>query len=226
MVSEQDRIRLGLPVVLAVARKLARRLGGKVPIDDLAGIGNVALIEIARSWDPARATFAAYAGARLRWAMLDGLRRETHGRTVTARAAALMASERLSEATADLPEPELPTTQEEDEASLSDLLSAHAAALAVGLISVPEAPPPVETPEEAVGNAESAHQLKAVIGALPDRERALMERHYYGGETFDAVAEDLGISKSWASRLHERAIQSVRRAFVDGNGGAFGPASP
>ena len=39
-----------------------------------------------------------------------------------------------------------------------------------------------------------------------------MERHYYGGEPFDVIAADLGISKSWASRLHERAILAVKVA--------------
>jgi RNA polymerase sigma factor for flagellar operon FliA len=214
MRAEHDLVRQGLPVVMAVCRKLARRLGGKVPVDDLAGIGNLALIDVARTWDPSRASFASYAAWRLRFAILDGLRRETHGRTVASRAAALLAQDRLSEAQAEAPEPDLPTTQEEDEAALSDLLQAQAAALAFGLLSTPREVSPVDTPEEVVGNAEAAHKVKGVIGALPDRERALMERHYYGGEAFESIAADLGISKSWASRLHERALLAVQRAFT------------
>ena len=49
--------------------------------------------------------------------------------------------------------------------------------------------------------------------ALPARERALIERHYFGGEPFDEIAKDLGISKSWASRLHTQAIQALAKAL-------------
>jgi RNA polymerase sigma factor for flagellar operon FliA len=226
MTAEQDLVSQGLPVVMTVCRQLARRLGGKVPIDDLAGIGNLALLDVARTWDPSRASFAAYAALRLRWAILDGLRRETHGRTIAARAAALMASDRLAEAQDEEPEPEVPTTQDEDEAALSDLLGAHAAALAVGLFATEQAVPMVESPEDVVGKAEAAHKVRGAIGALPDRERALLERHYYGGEPFDVIAQDLGISKSWASRLHERAILSVQRTLLGLDDGASAPKPP
>jgi RNA polymerase sigma factor for flagellar operon FliA len=175
------------------------------------GIGNLALLGIARTWDPTRATFVAYASWRLKYAILDGLRRETHGRIVAARAAALIASERLADARAETPEPDAPTTLEEDQEALADLLAGHAAALAMGLVTVPrDDVMHVDTPEEEVGRAELAEVVKTVILTLPERERALMERHYYGGEQFDAIAESLGISKSWASRLHERAVQAVK----------------
>ncbi len=204
----------GLPVVQAVSRRLARRLGGHVQQDDLAGIGNLALIEVARTYDPTRASFAAYATSRLRWAILDGVRRDTHARSMAARAAAILASDRFAEAQASHPEPEGPTTMEEDQAALADLLSGHAAALAVGLCASLPDPATVQTPEDEVEQAELAHVVRGVVGALPERERALIERHYYGGEPFDTIAQDLGISKSWASRLHERAILAVKRAVA------------
>jgi RNA polymerase sigma factor for flagellar operon FliA len=217
-VTEQDLVRQGLPVVVAVCRRLARRLGGVVPLDDLTGIGNLALVDVARAWDPSRAAFVPYARVRLKWAILDGLRRETHARA-SLRAAALIASDRLADAEAEESEPGAPTTQEEDQAALADLLSAHAAALALGLAVASPDVSVAESPEEEVGRAEVAHVIRTVIDGLPDRERALMQRHYYGGEPFDAIARDLGISKSWASRLHERAVQAVKRALR-------GPADP
>jgi RNA polymerase sigma factor for flagellar operon FliA len=41
---------------------------------------------------------------------------------------------------------------------------------------------------------------------LPTAESELVRRHYLNGERFDHVAEELGLSKSWASRLHTRAL--------------------
>jgi RNA polymerase sigma factor for flagellar operon FliA len=40
---------------------------------------------------------------------------------------------------------------------------------------------------------------------------ALVERHYFGGATLDEAARALGLSKSWGSRLHARAIEQMAR---------------
>ncbi|MFT3766228.1 MAG: sigma-70 family RNA polymerase sigma factor [Minicystis sp.] len=224
ILADRDLVRQGLPLVQAVARHIARRLGSWVHVDDLLGIGHVALIEVARSYDPARATFNAYAGAKLKWAMLDGLRRETHGRSASARLLAVIASERYAEEAE--PESEDPTTLEEDQASLASFLDGQAAALALGLMAGPQDPdlvePRVESPEEQLSRAQLVRAAREIIGSLPERERALIERHYFGGEAFDAIARDLGVSKSWASRLHDRAIDHLGRALRDPSDAAAG----
>jgi RNA polymerase sigma factor FliA len=218
MFAESDLVSLGIPVVETVAKRLARRLGGQVPVDDLTGIGNLALVEVARTYDASRASFVAYAAWRLKYAILDGLRRETHVRTMASRVTAILASERLAEAQAEEPEPELeiadPTTLEEDQAALGELLDGQAAALALGLVSAPADPGMISTPEEEVVRAQTASVIKGALGSLPERERELVERHYFGGEQFDDIAADLGISKSWASRLHEKAIGAVREMLA------------
>jgi DNA-directed RNA polymerase specialized sigma subunit len=38
-----------------------------------------------------------------------------------------------------------------------------------------------------------------------------VERHYFGDETLDQAAASLGLSKSWGSRLHARAIETIAR---------------
>jgi RNA polymerase sigma factor for flagellar operon FliA len=48
--------------------------------------------------------------------------------------------------------------------------------------------------------------VRSAIAELPNEESELVRRHYLEGERFDAVAADIGLSKSWASRLHTRAI--------------------
>jgi RNA polymerase sigma factor for flagellar operon FliA len=214
---EVDFVAQGLPVVEAVSKKIARRLGGHVPVDDLRGIGNLALLEVARSYDPSRSSFSAYVASRLKWAIFDGLRRETHGRAA-ARLRAVMASEHYGDAFAAEPEPDAPTTLEEDQAQLAGLLDGHAAALALGLLAPGgEAPPPDDdrTPEDQLARAELGRAVRGAVRGLPDLERAIIERHYYGGEPFDGIARDLGLSKSWVSRLHGRAIGALARSMRD-----------
>jgi RNA polymerase sigma factor FliA len=215
-VDESALAREGMSLAVTVAKRTARRLGGHVPVDDLISLGGYALVGICRTWDPTRATFAAYATRRLGWAMLDGIRKETHGRWAAARATALIGSERLSEAygaAAPAAEHAGPTTAEQDGSALRSMLSGHAAALAIGLMAADPDAQLSETPEEKFAQLETAHVARAAVGALPERERALLERHYFGGEAFEAIARDLNITKSWASRLHQRGLLAVAAAL-------------
>jgi RNA polymerase sigma factor for flagellar operon FliA len=65
------------------------------------------------------------------------------------------------------------------------------------------------TPEDLLGEAELVARVKAVVARLPDQERTLVERYYFGGQTLDEAAASLGLSKSWGSRLHARAIEAI-----------------
>lgn len=210
---ERELVMVGMPIVQTVARRLARRLVGIVHVDDLIGIGNVALVEIVRSYDPARSPFPSYAASRIKFALLDGLRRENHTRSQAARVMAVIASERYGDGAE--PASDDPTTEQEDRAAFGELLAGHAAAMALGLLSSPSdtafAPERPETPEDTVARAEATRVARSLLSSLPDeRQRELMRRHYFEGQHFDVIARDLGISKSWASRLHDRAIDALR----------------
>lgn len=216
MLAEVNRLSEGLAVVDAVAYRLARRLGPHVELEELRGIGRLALIRINQTYDPSRSTFLAYAAYKLKWAIFDEVRRATHGRSAAARLNAVMASERQLEQTPYLDEVG-EASAEGFQSRLTALLEDQAAALAVGLVTsrvdAASAVDDAGSPEEVTSRAETAASVRGALSDLPERERALVERHYYGGEPFDTIAEDLGISKSWASRLHERAIATLGKAL-------------
>jgi RNA polymerase sigma factor FliA len=218
MVTEADLIREGLPVAEAVAKRMARRLGGLIQLDELHSIAKLKLCDLVRLYDPSRAAFTTYVAAKLKWAILDEVRRQTHGRSATARLNAVLASERFGDVfDTELDPRDGPPAVEDWQARLSAMLEGHAAALAIGLVQsradVMGVADGAASPEEHAARAEVAERLRRSVEALPERERALVERHYYDGEPFDAIAEDLGISKSWASRLHERAITRMGKAL-------------
>jgi RNA polymerase sigma factor for flagellar operon FliA len=220
-VSEQQArlVREGYPVLQYVAKQLSRRLGRHIALDDLIALGHPALMEVARTYQPDRAKFSTYTALKVKWAILDGVRRETRGRSAGARAAAIAISERLNEdAAAMLAESGVPVAEEECQGRLRELLEGQAAALALGLTAsrddaIDAIPDSVDTPEESVARQELRRDIRRAVEALPDRERALIERHYFGGEPFDEIAKELGVSKSWASRLHTQAIQALAKAL-------------
>ncbi len=55
--------------------------------------------------------------------------------------------------------------------------------------------------------------VRSAIAERPDAERHLLQRHYFEDVNFDEAARELGLSKSWASRLHARAIEGLARTL-------------
>jgi RNA polymerase sigma factor for flagellar operon FliA len=223
-------VREALPMVGPMARQLARQLGAISEEEELAAVGRAAVIEIARAFDPVRGIFSAFARARLRWAMLDSVRRETHGRMFSSRALALAASERIARETAD--EPPDPTAADEAHVQrLRGVLAAQAAAMVTALVAPfadeptgsgehPVAPRGGRTlrdpsPEDILLRVRQAEALRKAIAALEPRQRDIIEQHYFAGERFDRIAERLGVSKSWLSRLHAQAIDKLAEKMKD-----------
>lgn len=204
-------------LVEPAARRILRQVGHRAELEELEAVGRFALVEAARSFDETKSRFAPYALQKLRWAMIDHVRRDTRRRGSARPGTALAVAERVMEAR---PEPpaglDLPT-EETARAALADAFASHANALAVGLMfsSLQYDPPPESTmnPERAVGDRRNVERLRAALAELPERQRVILERHYIGNERFDHIAESLGISKSWASRLHAQAVASLAMAL-------------
>jgi RNA polymerase sigma factor FliA len=198
----------GLPILDEVAARLAVQLG--LPADDLRSIGHEALTGLLRRYQPSRSPLAAYLRVRLRWAILDGIRRESHGRTAAARARALEASMAVTEA-ASPPDEAALRGIEEHQAELRAILGTHAVALAAAFLA-PDAHDSSRDPERVASRRQMAGALGRALGDLGDpRQRAIVERHYFAGESIAAIARDLGLSKPYVSRLHADAIATLHR---------------
>jgi RNA polymerase sigma factor for flagellar operon FliA len=217
-----ERFQAQLELVDIVARQVARTLGSVVELDDLRSFGREGLLDAARKFDSGRGVpFRAYANFRVRGAIIDGIRSLAQlPRRTYERLNGLSAALKVSEGAADdtFTSPASATRAQADQA-LGDHLAAMAAAITVGLIAptgVGEEGEHVQVstadnPEEAVSRAELLTIVQEAIAELPEEEAVLVRRHYLEGERFDHVAQSLGLSKSWASRLHTRAMQRLAR---------------
>jgi RNA polymerase sigma factor for flagellar operon FliA len=58
-------------------------------------------------------------------------------------------------------------------------------------------------------------RVRQALATLPDKERHFIEKHYFEDKTLTDAGAELGLSKSWASRLHARAIELLRKALED-----------
>jgi RNA polymerase sigma factor FliA len=217
-----ERFQAQLELVDIVARQIGRTMGPVVELDDLRSFGREGLLDAARKFDSERGVpFRAYANFRVRGAIIDGVRSTAQlPRRAYERLNGLSASLKVSEGAADdaFSAPANATRVQADQA-LGDHLAAMAAAITLGLIaptSIGEEGERVqvstaENPEDAVARAQLLTLVQEAIAALPEEEAALVRRHYLEGERFDHVAQSLGLSKSWASRLHTRAMQRLAK---------------
>ena len=70
-------------------------------------------------------------------------------------------------------------------------------------------------PDAAVDTARLSRRVREAMTALPDKERQLMELYYFGDKNLEEAGAQLGLSKSWACRLHARAVDMLRQAMDD-----------
>jgi RNA polymerase sigma factor for flagellar operon FliA len=217
-----ERFNQHLTLVDIVARQVKRGSGVHAEFSDLQSFARSGLLNAARRYDPARGVpFAAYARLRMRGAVIDGLRATASlPRRVHERLRGLEAAQRYSEGLEeDVLSGPRNTSAADAERALNEHLAGMATAMALGLISptVPQGEAEREAvagspdPEALLARAELVARVQAAIAELTEQEATLVRRHYLEGERFDQVAADLGLSKSWGSRLHTRALQRLSK---------------
>jgi RNA polymerase sigma factor for flagellar operon FliA len=216
-----ERFHSALDLVESTLRRVKRSVGSLVDEDELRSFGQEGLLDAARRYESGRGVpFRAFASFRVRGAMMDGVRHVARiPRRVFVRIRALEAASRQSEGVIeDLavgpPPGERP---EQAERALAAHLAGMATAMAVGMVTAPDAGATVDSgsgeddPESVVARAELRALIERELDALPAEEATLVKRHYFEGEPFESVARELGLSRSWASRLHTRAIERLGR---------------
>ena len=219
-----EHLPLAAFAVNAVAARIS--LPSHVSREDLLSCAHVALVEVAKRFDPtAGASFATYALARLQGAVLDELRSgDWASRSVRAAA-------RRSDAAADALTISLgrPPTREELAASLgvprSELDSLQVDVHRAVMVSIDaetggdgtslDLPDTGESPERAVLRGERARYLHDAIRALPDRLDEVVERNFFGDESLTDIARDLGVTLSRVSQMRARALTLLHAAMSE-----------
>lgn len=213
------RVREHLDLVDLIARQVRRQLGARLDLDDLASAGREGLLSAARSFDASRGVpFRRWANLRVRGAVLDAVRAQGNlPRRVWNRLRAIEAGDRVAENAAEEDSTAPAKSAQEADQRLGSYLAGMATAMAMGLIAESTGPETDDVKEIGPSAEEQLahHQLVALareaIERRPEAERHLLKRHYFEGAQFDEAAREIGLSKSWASRLHARAIEAIAK---------------
>jgi RNA polymerase sigma factor for flagellar operon FliA len=229
--TERDQlIEQHLPLVQAIARKVKKTLTAAIDHEDLVGYGSKGLVEAAERFDPAQGvSFATFAYYRIRGAMFDGLRtmgwysRADYARyRAEERANELLQSHADEEAAARAAErrPGAPAGGPRNTAAVLASLAEALAGVATVHITSLEAAAAVADDSLPAADAQLdtgrvGARVRQAITRLPARERQLMELYYFADKNLEEAGAVMGLSKSWACRLHARAVRLLREALAD-----------
>jgi RNA polymerase sigma factor for flagellar operon FliA len=216
---------------LDLSRKAAAmvypRVKEHVPFDELVALANIGLTEAANRYDPAKgASFSTFAWYRVHGAIIDGIRRSTNlPKRVWAKLVALRAAseylEHRGERDAGAAQKGVAAPAGADAlAAVKEAMSAIRTMYVTSLEALQEdkgfdpggdAP----APEDAIDATRFGVRIRKAIDKLPERERELVKKHYWEGKNLLEAGAELGISKSWASRLHAQAVDRLRKLVDD-----------
>ncbi|HEX5063662.1 MAG TPA: sigma-70 family RNA polymerase sigma factor, partial [Kofleriaceae bacterium] len=198
------------------------RVKEHIEFDELVALGNAGLAEAATRYDPDRgASFSTFAWYRVQGAIVDGLRKSSNlPRRVWAKLVALRAASEYLEHRAErdagaAQRGAKPPEREDALASVKSALSAIRTMYVTSLESMQDqgfdaADPDAKTAGERIDVTRLSAKLRNALAALPEKERALVTKHYWEGKNLLEAGAELGISKSWASRLHAQAVDRLR----------------
>lgn len=203
-----------------VVDKLIRSMGlPRALRAEFISAGYLGLVEAAERYDKSVCSdFRGFAFLRIRGAVIDSVRA---GSEISARAYRIL---RALEAANDTALDQLlssgkKSTPEKEKRNLTHALEYLAnSALAHRLQKKgPSEPSPghsSDNPEEELYLKRESARLREIVTSLPDRERTIIEQFYFQGKRFiDIADEEVGLSKSWISRLHSRALTMIREKY-------------
>ncbi len=169
-----------LPLVNRIAKKISHRVRGKVEMEELVAWGTTGLLE--------------------------AMDRYQEGSEATL---ATFAYLRIRGAMLDGIGKVAPLSRKDYRraGSRGDFHAIYAAAVETNELADPRSD---LSPEDFASRKEVNAELMKAIAKLPEQQRTLVMDHYFGDATLQESGKTLGISKSWASRAHAKALANLR----------------
>ncbi|MGE9296956.1 MAG: FliA/WhiG family RNA polymerase sigma factor [Puniceicoccales bacterium] len=218
------------PLVRSIVNSMLAHLPACADADELHSVGVTGLVAAVDRFKPEHAkTFRAYAGTRIRGAILDELRRmDALPRTRRAKV------RRLRE-TVDTLEQKLGRAPNEEEISKALGLSPRQyekfrqGAEPVLFVSLDKSHgnPNEDEPdlhetiaderEEPTIKRMERHELvdevSQLITELPERQRSVLVQYYFEGKRLADIAEVFGVTEARICQIHTQAVAKLRRSF-------------
>jgi RNA polymerase sigma factor for flagellar operon FliA len=221
--SEADRlVQDYLPLVKKIALRLTAKLPAEIELDDLLQVGIMGLLRARDSYDASQgASFATYAGIRIKGAMLDELRaHDWLPRSVQRQLSRVAGAIERADARLGRPAQDAEIAAEL-QMDLDDYqrLAGELACARMTRVDDSEEAAAAEAqhanPLEHLGEQAFRDALVAAVDRLPEKEGLMMSLYYSEGLNLKEIGAVLGVSESRVSQLHGQALARLRAGLAD-----------
>lgn len=204
------------PLIRSIASQIRSRLSVNLEFEELVSYGRLGLLEAAERFDyKLGVSFKTFAYYRIKGAIYDGLRKmEVITRRKDPRLKFEEAANQLigNETTRRSAEPRtLRDDIEEVRGVISSLVPVYF--LSNDALEQLSGPQDGRSAEERAAFSQQKSMLRTAMQKLSNNERELLQYYYYQDCTLEEAAAKLGLSKSWASRIHARALTKLKNCF-------------
>lgn len=216
-----EAIKKFMPMVRAIARRISTKLPRHYDIEDLVSDGVMGLLAAHERFDPERGVkFETFATYYIKGAILDNLPKLP----TVPKNKQVQAAEEMAQAEGELSGGES-ESGEEAEAD-SALLVNKITQLTYSYILSLDAPSGGDGEEgfsllNQLGTSDKIQHemeleelqqlLRLTIEQLPNQERTTLRYYYFHNLSFNEIGQKLGLSESWVSRIHRRALEQLRQ---------------
>lgn len=205
-----------MPLVERIARSESRKLGSACALEDLRSYAMEGLAEAVKRYDPSRnPSFPSFAVPRIRGAIYDGLRQSGW---LPKRLSRQVKFYRQAEDLLRARESEPPPADRVEAVhrladTLGELVTAYVTSFAASEDDDSSALP--ADAEFALERKRYITQLMFYIGALPPKQQSVVRGYFFEDRSLVDIAAELGVTKSWTSKILTTALLSLRRSFRD-----------
>lgn len=211
--ARDDLINQYMPYAASIANRVCQSLSSAVDYEDVLCNARLGLLEAAKRYDEGQEVdFRTFAYYRIKGAIYDGLRRSGWlPRTLYAKikfeeAANEYLQNRSLHTTAAVAKPAL---AELDDDAVAETVNSLASIYIISL----DASDDMDIEDENGTDIEQRTEflqvrrhMRDAIGSLPEKEKQLIMMYYFQNRTLEEIGDRLGLSKSWSSRMHARAL--------------------
>ncbi|MBT3182525.1 MAG: sigma-70 family RNA polymerase sigma factor [Deltaproteobacteria bacterium] len=204
-----------MPYASSIANRVCQSLSSAVDYEEVLCNARLGLLEAAKRFDDSQdVDFRTFAYYRIKGAIYDGLRRSGWlPRTLYAKIKfEEAANEYLQNKSLNHREEKVTkvaSKNKSEDGAVSETVNSLASIYIVSL----DASEDNDVEDVDATNVEHRAEfmqirrhMRDAIGSLPEKEKQLIMMYYFQNRTLEEVGVKLGLSKSWTSRLHARAL--------------------
>ncbi|MEB3330135.1 MAG: sigma-70 family RNA polymerase sigma factor [Candidatus Sericytochromatia bacterium] len=208
---DDEQIKKYLPMVRSIARRISTKLPRHYDMEDLISDGVMGLMAAADRFDPARGVkFETFATYYIKGAILDNLPKLP---TIPNKQPKPVEDEAPPNEDGELQTDAVALTSKVTQITYSYILSLDAPQGSSDDgedFNLLKQLGKSDTVQHEMELEELQGILRLAIEQLPIQERTTLRYYYFHHMSFSEIGQKLGLSESWVSRIHRRALEQLR----------------